>query len=158
MSRFLNDHDSQSIESQVTERSHKLFKVDPKRPELQVSCLVGASNGKLSLEYQPLQTLLSRNDIRLYSKRDDPVQAFIIRQKRTWETLDISRELLQNFFEEYEVFHEVWKAIFTFGRKYEENEFQFPGLKTRRTPLPQGSDIFGKCFHYESPELELILA
>ncbi len=63
----------------------------------------------------------------------DSSQFFIIRQERSWTTLNISRELFEDLLLVYGVFLPFWRAIFTFGRKSEENEYTFPGFRARRS-------------------------
>jgi hypothetical protein len=71
-------------------------------------------------------------------------QVFIIRQDRSWTTLNISRELFEDFLTIYNVFSQFWKFVFTFGRKWTENEFEFPGFRARRSPSDsKSSDIYG---------------
>jgi len=60
-------------------------------------------------------------------------QIFTITQGRSWTTLNISRELFEGFMSTYKIMPSFWKYMFTFGRKSEENEFEFPRFGQRRT-------------------------
>jgi hypothetical protein len=75
---------------------------------------------------------------------------YTIRQDRSWTTLNISRDLFQGFVQAHNIMPPFWKFMFTFGRKSEENEFQFPHFARRRSggihglliPIP-GSEMEG---------------
>jgi hypothetical protein len=70
-------------------------------------------------------------------------EIFFVRQDRSWTTLNVSRELFERFMTQYDVFLPFWKCVFTFGRKCEENEFEFPAFRARRTaPALKGE---GNC-------------
>jgi hypothetical protein len=43
----------------------------------------------------------------------------------------------------YSVFLELWNYVFTFGRKYEENEFEFPDFIARRPLARSSHDVAG---------------
>jgi hypothetical protein len=86
-------------------------------------------------------------------KSDVSSQIFIIRQDRSWTSLNVSLELFESFLQIYNVFPQIWKYAFTFGRKYEENEFQFPGFAAGHIPYQRDgvnpSESYGKllpCF------------
>jgi hypothetical protein len=63
----------------------------------------------------------------------DSTQIYITRWDRTWTTLNISRGQFQGFMDIYNVFPQLWKYVFAFGQKSEENEFDFPGFRQRRS-------------------------
>jgi hypothetical protein len=45
----------------------------------------------------------------------------------------------------YEIMPAFWKYVFTFGRKSEENEFNFPGFGQRQiSQLRTGSGTYGQ--------------
>ncbi|MAD84146.1 MAG: hypothetical protein CL912_14380 [Deltaproteobacteria bacterium] len=47
--------------------------------------------------------------------------------------MNISRESFETFMGTYSITPSFWKSMFTFGRKSEENEFEFPGFNCRKT-------------------------
>lgn len=71
----------------------------------------------------------------------------MIRQEHTYTTLDISRELFEDLLHIYGAFSPIWKVAFTFGRKSEQNEFAFPGIRARRSLTYESpvNDIHGSC-------------
>jgi hypothetical protein len=65
---------------------------------------------------------------------DDLAQIFIIRPLRSWTTLNISLRLFKELMNNYGIFSRFWGCVFTFGRKHEENEIEFPEFVARRSP------------------------
>lgn len=70
---------------------------------------------------------------------------YTIRQVRSWTTLDISREVFEDFMSTHSITPKLWNCMFTFGRKSEENEFEFPGFRRRqiRQLGPLGNPVYG---------------
>jgi hypothetical protein len=62
---------------------------------------------------------------------NDVAQVFIVQQPHSWAPLGISQNLMQTFFDNYNVFASFWKCLFTFGRRSEEGEFKFPTHTTQ---------------------------
>lgn len=67
----------------------------------------------------------------------------MIRQDRSWTTLDISRELVEEFTSVYDIFLPFWRVVFTFGRKYLENEFEFPRFRSLHTRVSDAVNVQG---------------
>jgi hypothetical protein len=67
---------------------------------------------------------------------NDASQIFTINQDRSWTTLNTSRDVFEHFMSMYNVMPPFWRYVFTFGRKSEENEFEFPKFGQRRTRNP----------------------
>lgn len=88
--------------------------------------------------------LLNDSQSCLLQEANDCSQIFIIRQKRSWTNLQISRDLFEDFLSIYEVFPQFWKCMFAFGKKHKENEFEFPGFMTKDT-YPVEMDGSGFC-------------
>lgn len=59
------------------------------------------------------------------------LQIFSVSQERSWTTLDVSREMFETLLKAYTVFPQFWRCVVTFGRKSEENEFEFPGFRAK---------------------------
>ncbi len=78
---------------------------------------------------------------------NEVTQIFTIDQDRSWTTLNTSREVFEGLMSTYKIMPLFWRYMFTFGRKSEENEFEFPGFGQRWTKDPssnsstQGSSI-----------------
>lgn len=145
MLSYLDIHDSEALQRRIDGRSPDLFKAYPQRPQLQVNYLsaLRLPERNNTLIYQQYQTIHDVEQIEAFSnKTNDILQVFTIRQQRSWTTLDISQDLFKGFLEKYGVFHEFWNCAFAFGRKCEENEFEFPSFRMRRTPSANGSNIF----------------
>jgi hypothetical protein len=81
---------------------------------------------------------------------NDASQIFTINQDRSWTTLNTSRDVFESFMSAYNVMPPFWKYIFTFGRKSEENEFEFPKFGQRRTRNPN-ADGFTQGYSDLSP-------
>jgi hypothetical protein len=68
-----------------------------------------------------------------------------LRQDRSWTTLNTSQEIFESLMDAYKIMPNLWKYIFTFGRKSEENEFHFPGFGQRQTSQRStGSATYGQ--------------
>lgn len=68
-------------------------------------------------------------------------QIFTVTQDRSWTTLNVSREMMESFFDVYAVAPNLWKCLFAFGRKSRENEFEFPGFSRRRIKQPRSPKV-----------------
>ena len=128
--------DVQSLRVKLDERSSDLFKAKPGVAQLSVS-----RYGRKSEDGIERRTCFARNveiqdSDQIAAFRHDPdslLQIYTARQDRSWTTLNSSREIFQKLLTEYNVFPQFWKCVFTFGRKTEENEFEFPGFRVRNT-------------------------
>jgi len=61
----------------------------------------------------------------------DEMQMLFIRQDRSWTTLNITRNLFEDMFTTLQIFQPFWRCVFTFGRKFKENNFDFPPFHFR---------------------------
>jgi hypothetical protein len=163
MSRFeLCDVDD-DIKSKIERKSDDLFGSKSGKPQLQVVrvyrselpeekdvlCVVGNrdvdNRSQLEVSRQVrIRINLSMHRCKAVANKWPEIQElnsiseiFFIRQDRSWTTLNISRELFEDFLGIYKVFPLLWSCLFTFGRKSEENEFEFPPLQAYRTPSRQ---------------------
>ena len=148
MGAYLNFDDVESVQKELNERAHDLFKSRPGVSQLQVSRSGRTRNAenKAAGRFSQKQDVEGIPGIKtLHQDQDDVSQIFLVRQRRTWTTLDISRELFEGLLKQYAVFPQFWKCVFTFGRRSEDHEFEFPGFRARRTPVMASnpSEIFG---------------
>ena len=75
--------------------------------------------------------------------------------------MDISREVFEDFLKTFNVFAEFWKCALVFGRKSEENEFEFPGFRTKRSQTSGGKseaigaslDILSRAWNARNAEV-----
>ncbi|KAH0558401.1 hypothetical protein GP486_004941 [Trichoglossum hirsutum] len=160
---------TESLRTKINQKACVLFGAQPGKPQLQVNRLIKKANseGKESIRFEKNQDVIDRSEIEglwhvrgphipfpsrfpgstcqtpiaLYCQEsNDLSQIFIIRQNRSWTTLNISRELFGDFLSAYGVFSRYWRFVFTFGIKWEENEFEFPGFASRHIS-PSGSGL-----------------
>jgi hypothetical protein len=147
MAAQLKLDDVESLKEKLDERADNLFKARPGVPQLQVT-----RYGRPSSEDEEKRENFQRNrevkDISaIRNLRSDSgciSEAFFVRQDRSWTTLNISRSLFQDFMNEYHIFPQFWKYMFTFGRKDHENEFEFPQFRARRTVLETDYELYGR--------------
>lgn len=66
----------------------------------------------------------------MISQCDDILQTGFIRQQRSWTTLDISREMFEEYINSNAVFSSIWRVATSFGTKSAENEFEHPAFKS----------------------------
>ncbi|KAL1970711.1 hypothetical protein VTN77DRAFT_4355 [Rasamsonia byssochlamydoides] len=139
-------------------------KIDQRVPHLFQTINAGAQLEVMQLsplkspdgEKESNQLIEDRSQIKALKKEaNDCSQLFIIRQKRSWTNLNISRDLFEDFMSIYDVFPPLWKCIFAFGRKHKENEFEFPGFITRRShPVEtDGSEVCESAYIVRRVEL-----
>ncbi|KAH7323474.1 hypothetical protein BKA65DRAFT_555156 [Rhexocercosporidium sp. MPI-PUGE-AT-0058] len=128
------------LQKRIDEKSYDLFKKRVGQAPLRVVRICKRSVQDESGEEHEETTVFTDEDVvdisqlaKLRQSLNDPIQIFFIDQQRSWTTLDISREVFENFMNTYEVFPSFWKCVLTFGRKSEENEFEFPGFSARRS-------------------------
>ncbi|KAG4422124.1 hypothetical protein IFR04_004751 [Cadophora malorum] len=82
-------------------------------------------------------------------------QIFTIQQDRSWTTVNIPREIFETFMETYSITPNFWKCVFTFGRKSEENEFEFPGFNCRKARAEKSGTALNYEFSYMLRRAEL---
>ncbi|KAF2135486.1 uncharacterized protein K452DRAFT_239282, partial [Aplosporella prunicola CBS 121167] len=68
------------------------------------------------------------------------LQVFIVRQERSWTTLNVSKRLFKDLMEALAIFSAFWECMFTFGTKDEEHECVFPGFSLRSSSSMPGKD------------------
>ncbi|EON60848.1 CMGC/CDK protein kinase [Coniosporium apollinis CBS 100218] len=132
MTSHLDLYDAESLRAKIGKKTHDLFKAKPVKPQLQVNRFLKTGNGVRFARNRDVEDV-SQLEALLHESNDSS-QIFVIRQDRSWTTLNISQELFEDFISVYGVFSQLWNITFTFGRKCEENEFAFPGFRARRTP------------------------
>ncbi|OCK74722.1 hypothetical protein K432DRAFT_363217 [Lepidopterella palustris CBS 459.81] len=149
---YLDVHDAEDLRVRMDQKAPDLFKIQDGRPQLQVHRLCVGRHGSLPqsiklIQNQKVENIKQIKDLMNDSK--DFWQVFVIRQRRSWTTLDISLKLFQGFIDVHETFSPFWKCVFTFGRKTDENEFEFPGFRARRTlrrTLSSGRDATASAY------------
>ncbi|KAE8444552.1 hypothetical protein EG329_014476 [Mollisiaceae sp. DMI_Dod_QoI] len=130
--------DLRSLKLKIDEKAHDLFKEKPGHAELQVTRIFKRRSGKQ--DEGERNTFVKDLDVcdlsqvkALRHDYSDSTQIYTIRQSRSWTTLNISRDLFEGFMGTHKIMPPFWKHMFTFGRKTEENEFQFPHFSRRHT-------------------------
>jgi len=137
MAASLNLDDVESFKTKIDRKAHDLFKGRPGQAPLQVNRYLKTKIGKEKQTncFVRNQSVWEDSQIRALEESNDATQIFVIRQQRSWTTLNISRDLFESFLKLYGIFPQFWKFAFAFGRKFEENEFEFPGFRARHTRL-----------------------
>lgn len=131
--------DDEGLRARTLENAKDIFEAKPPKPQLEVTRAFEAKGTTCVLGNQDISSV---SDIwNLQRKSDVSSQIFIIRQDRSWTSLNVSLELFESFLQIYNVFPQIWKYAFTFGRKYEENEFQFPGFAAGHIPYHQRNGV-----------------
>ncbi|CZR67923.1 uncharacterized protein PAC_17822 [Phialocephala subalpina] len=143
--------DLRSLEKKINEKAHDLFKEKPGRAGLQVTRIFKQKTGNRDIRESERTVFIKDLDVcdvsavkALQHDNQDDTQIYTIRQDRSWTTLNISRDLFEGFVNTHNVMPPFWKHMFTFGRKIQENEFQFPHFARRSTSswqwLKEGSN------------------
>ncbi|OJD29032.1 cmgc cdk protein kinase [Diplodia corticola] len=135
MASFLDlEEEDWELQAEANKRSKNLFGPRPNEPQMQLYRLSWTASAPPTEEISFGQNMVVHGTSQLKSLKaesNDFFQVFIIRQERSWTSLDISRELLQDFIDIFAVFPPFWRCIFTFGKKSNEDECDFPGFKSR---------------------------
>ncbi|KAF2185420.1 hypothetical protein K469DRAFT_707665 [Zopfia rhizophila CBS 207.26] len=128
------------VRGKVDERGDDLFQQTLNNSSLQVYRGIRDGNGAVyELENQVVQD--GDQIERLERDTYDYSQIFFIQQKRSWTNLDVTFQLFDTLMNTYKIFSDFWKCVLTFGRKFEENEFEFPGFAASYTPSSSPSDM-----------------
>lgn len=156
MARSSSLDDPQSLESKINAKAGDLFREKPGQAPLQVNRIFKRMREEGGVERNCFERNLDVNDLArvealknvrpglywfylpqpnalLFQDHDDSTQIFVIRHARQWSTLHTSRDMVEGFMSIYNVMPTFWKHIFTFGRKSEEHEYQFPHSSRRRS-------------------------
>jgi len=154
--------DLRSLRAKVDGKAHDLFKAKDGVASLQVTqvfrdrranCSVGSIQTGAFVQDQDVWNL---GEIRaLRNNTNDITQIFTIQQDRSWTTVNISRESFETFMGTYSITPSFWKSMFTFGRKSEENEFEFPGFNCRKTRAGNSGTALDYEFSYMLRRAEL---
>lgn len=129
---------------EAKDSNHDLFKKKLGHPSLQVNRVwVGVGDdGKSKLLLESKKNVGDTSQINGLKDASDStqnsfdiLQVFSVSQERSWTTLDISRETFEMLLEAYTVFPQFWRCVLSFGRKSEENEFEFPGFRAKCSPI-----------------------
>lgn len=127
--------DVEDIPAMVEENSSRLFQKTSDLSDLVVNRVsrfrIKGDNEKTdegTVTFEKIRNIAQVNALR---KSNDCCQMFMVQHKRCWEKLNITRELFQGVLDEYRIFSQFWKCVFTFGERVEENEFQFPAFRAR---------------------------
>ncbi|KKA19654.1 hypothetical protein T310_6373 [Rasamsonia emersonii CBS 393.64] len=132
------------LREKIDQRAPRLFQTTKAGSQLEVVRLSQPETPDGEKESNQNQQVDDRSQIEaLRREANNCSQLFIIRQKRSWTNLDIFRDLFEDFIGIYDIFPQLWKCLFAFGKKLRENEFEFPGFITRCTyPVDtDGSEI-----------------
>ncbi|KUJ20793.1 uncharacterized protein LY89DRAFT_640613 [Mollisia scopiformis] len=128
--------DLSSLDKKIDARAHDLFKEKKGHAGLQVTRVFRRKSskgvGEKNCFVKNLDVCDSSQVEGMRENNQDDMQLYTIRQDRSWTTLNISRDLFQCFTAAHGIMAPFWKHVFTFGRKSEENEFQFPQFCRRR--------------------------
>jgi len=138
--------DDQSLLAKLDKKSSNLFKAKPGVAQIYVS-----RYGKTIVDGVERSSCLANNEevrdsdtiMSLRHDPESPFQIYTVRQDRSWTTLNSSRSMFQKLLTEHNVFPQFWKCVFTFGRKTEENEFEFPGFRARSSISPESTTLNG---------------
>ncbi|KAF4544499.1 CMGC/CDK protein kinase [Lasiodiplodia theobromae] len=125
--------DNWELRAEIDERSNNLFKPRANEPKLKLSRLFWTSIVPTAEAMSFEKDLVVHNTSQLKNLKagsNDFLQVFVIRQERSWSSLDISKELFEDFIDIYAVFSPFWRCMFTFGKKSKEDECDFPGFKS----------------------------
>ncbi|KAL3420049.1 hypothetical protein PVAG01_08548 [Phlyctema vagabunda] len=137
MARYLNLDDVHSFGMRCDKHAPDLFEED-EVDGLQV-CRITRENrasGESVLVSIENETVFSPSQLkRLRQYSQDAFQLFFVRQVRSWTTLKISRHLFQDLIDFCGAFWCFWDCAFTFGRKEEENNMEFPSYRARQIKL-----------------------
>ncbi|KAE9377376.1 hypothetical protein N431DRAFT_194425 [Stipitochalara longipes BDJ] len=156
MASFSRLDDTRMIRMKVDEKAHDLFKEKPGQAPMTVTRIFRSDKRSANF-FERNREILDLSDIkRLHNLPNETSQIFTITQDRSWTTLNTSREAFEGFISTYEIFPSFWRYMFTFGRKSEENEFEFPRFGQRRIRDPN-SDSYtqGVEFAYMLRRVEL---
>ncbi|KAH8704763.1 hypothetical protein BGW36DRAFT_456360 [Talaromyces proteolyticus] len=138
-------HEKTLLSNEIDEKSRRIFPSSNADGQLEVLEL-----------WQGGDTRLLRNPSELTGYKETAngsSQLYIIRQKRTWAPLNISRQFLERFLSVHNVFELFWKVAFAFSKKSCENEFDFPGFINRQTR----SEEQRKAYYYDYDELSYVV-
>lgn len=130
------------------EKDAKPFEKD--RKVLNVSDIQMLRNVRhlLNMPLLPVSSQLQSDCVNTQKESNDISQIFTINQDRSWTTLNTSRGVFEGFMSKYKIMPPLWRYMLTFGRKSEENEFEFPRFGQRRTRTPNSNDFTqGSCKH-----------
>ncbi|KAH7323468.1 hypothetical protein BKA65DRAFT_69674 [Rhexocercosporidium sp. MPI-PUGE-AT-0058] len=132
--------DIRSLQTKVEEKAHDLFKGKAGISPLQVTRIFHGRCANELAEKENAPRLVKDEDVwnsvqvkALRNDSGDATQIFTIHQDRSWTTLNIPLNVFEGFMETYKITPNFWKFMFAFGRKSEENEFEFPGFNRRKT-------------------------
>jgi hypothetical protein len=146
MAMYLKLHDVDSLKHKLDGKASDLFKARAGVAQLQVSRYKTSRSEDTKESFSFLRNRDLKDASEIKKLREEPnsnSEVFFVRQDRSWTTLNISRNLLEAFMSQYEVFPQFWKCVFTFGRKDHENEFEFPEFRARRTFSEMESETNG---------------
>ncbi|KAL1985619.1 hypothetical protein VTN96DRAFT_7599 [Rasamsonia emersonii] len=144
------------LREKIDQRAPRLFQTTKAGSQLEVVRLSQPETPDGEKESNQNQQVDDRSQIEaLRREANNCSQLFIIRQKRSWTNLDIFRDLFEDFIGIYDIFPQLWKCLFAFGKKLRENEFEFPGFITRCTyPVDtDGSEICESAYVVRRVEL-----
>lgn len=135
MASFLDLEDEQwELQEILDKRSSNIFQKKTNKPQLQVSRLfmtgIAQASEAMSVE-QNVEVKDASQLKNLKAASNNLLQVFFVRQEGSWTSLDISRELFEDFVHVFAAFSPVWNCMFTFGKKSTEHECEFPGFKSR---------------------------
>jgi len=138
--------DVPGIQSRLDEKARDLFKAKPGVPQLQLNRYGKTMTLSLNGDVSKHDIYDSSDAVALHEDQSDICQVYFVRQDRSWTTLNISRGMFEQFMAQSGTLPQFWKCVFTFGRKCEENEFEFPAFRARRTPatMSDAGEINGK--------------
>ncbi|KAH9211753.1 hypothetical protein DL95DRAFT_369317 [Leptodontidium sp. 2 PMI_412] len=154
--------DLRSLQTKVQEKAHDLFKAKAGISPLQVTRIFRNSRANELAEKDNIPHFFKDQDVwnsaqvkALRNDSDDATQIFTIRQDRSWTTLNISLDVFEGFMRTFEITPNFWRCMFAFGRKSEENEFEFPGFNRRKTHAGNSSVAVKYEFSYMLRRVEL---
>lgn len=99
--------------------------------------------------YDTATSSLESDDSDSKQASNNLLQVFFVRQEGSWTSLDISRELFEDFVHVFAAFSPVWNCMFTFGKKSTEHECEFPGFKSRGPSTILGHSAIGLSTGFE---------
>lgn len=143
MASFHHLDDIRSLTTKIDSKAHDLFKQMPGHAPLQLR-RISPQSPDLRTRNVDIWDIPQLQD--LASRSEDSTQIYTIRQDRSWTTLNISRDMFEGFMDANQVMPPFWKCMFTFGRKSQENEFEFPGFRKRTSARKPASSTLGMVF------------
>ncbi|KAH8774172.1 hypothetical protein BGZ57DRAFT_763271 [Hyaloscypha finlandica] len=152
MTFFSSLDDMRTIRMKVDQKAHDLFKEKPGQAPLTVTRILNPQETNATPFEKDIKVLNLSDIKRLRNESKDVSQIFTINQDRSWTTLNTSREVFESFMSTYEIMPPFWRCVFTFGRKSEENEFEFPRFGQRRSRNPKSNSVI-----QDQPEFSYVL-